>query len=107
MPTPDAARLLAFLAALPSRPDAGRCRGALARAFMEHAAEMQLPAEPSWIADHVDEILGTMGSLFGQAAGGGDDDDSDFPPATEWLQRMSWLPALIADLEAGRARLDA
>jgi hypothetical protein len=35
------------------------------------------------------------------------DPDQDNRGAVEFLQRMPWLPALIRDLEQGRARLDA
>jgi hypothetical protein len=35
------------------------------------------------------------------------DPDEDNLGAGEFLQRMVWLPALIADLDQGRARLDA
>jgi hypothetical protein len=34
------------------------------------------------------------------------DPDEENPGAGEFLARMSWLPALIADLESGRAQLD-
>ena len=101
---PDAARLFAFLSALPSRPDAGRCRTALGRAFASHRHEIGLPADEAWCFDHPDEILGTMASLFAQAAGSEDDDQ---PPALDWLGKMAWLIELVGDLEAGRARLDA
>jgi hypothetical protein len=35
------------------------------------------------------------------------DSEEDNPGAAEFLHRMAWLRALIADLEWGRARLDA
>ena len=56
-------------------------------------------ASPQWIAAHVDEVLAVCERLYTNAL---------YPPvAREFLDRMAWLPALIAYLSQPRARLDA
>ena len=50
-------------------------------------------ATPEWIAANVDEMLATMERLYAVAA------ESDQPGAIEFLDRMRWLPPLLADLD--------
>jgi hypothetical protein len=51
-----------------------------------------------WSVANVDAILATLDQLYAVAA-------KDHPDAGEFLDRLAWLPPLLADLE--RPRLDA
>ena len=88
---------------LPTRADAERVRVILASAFADHAAELWPQGEPcatpQWLAANVDSVLAVVERLFAVAA------DSDNPGAGEFLDRLAWLPPLLADLN--RPRLDA
>ena len=108
MPDPSdlagrAAHLAAFSQSLARRSDANRCRYALARAFIRHRREMHIGTafSEAFAIENVDRLLGLMSVLFREA--------EETPTAAEWLARMAWLPALVADLEAGKAaqRLDS
>jgi hypothetical protein len=57
----------------------------------------------AWFVGNVSATLTTVAALYRQAC----DPEQDHPGRAEFLERMAWLPALIADLEQGRARLDA
>jgi hypothetical protein len=101
---PDAHERIARLSAtLCLRPDAEHVRCSLAAAFAYHAADLwpagEPAATPSWIATHTDEILATLERLYAMAT-------DDQPGAAEFLDRMSWLPALVAEIAADGARLD-
>ena len=97
------AYLAAFTHNLAHRSDVGRCRCALAKAFIRHRREMHLDASFSeaFVIENVDRLLGLISVLFGMA--------EENPEAGEWLDRMAWLPSLVADLDAGKAgqRLDS
>jgi hypothetical protein len=99
----DHATIAAFSARLPIRADAERVRSILASAFVAHAGELWPAGEPcatpAWIAAHTDEIVAVVERLYAVAA------DSDNPGAGEFLDRLAWLPPLLADLD--RPRLDA
>ena len=99
----DHATIAAFSARLPVRADAERVRAILASAFIAHAGELWPAGEPcatpEWIAAHTDEIMAVVERLYAVAA------DSDNPGAGEFLDRLAWLPPLLADLD--RPRLDA
>jgi hypothetical protein len=56
-------------------------------------------ATPEWLAANVDSVLAVVERLYAVAA------DSDNPGAGEFLDRLAWLPPLLADLD--RPRLDA
>ena len=77
-------------------PDAEHVRCSLAAAFAYHAADLWPAGEPaatsSWIATHTDEILATLERLYAAAT-------DDQPGAAEFLDRMAWLPALLAELD--------
>jgi hypothetical protein len=105
LPEPDAAERIARLSAtLPLRRDADRVRAVLAEAFVAHTDELW-PAgadqgSPEWIAANVDGIVATLELLFKAAA-------EDHPGSAEFLDRLSWLPPLIHNLEKGRTRPNA
>ena len=105
--TPDPHGVIAFAASLDTRPDRHRVLAAPARAFIEHRGELWPQGDPhataAWISDNAAGMLRVLERLYRIAC----DPDEENPGAAEFLQRMSWLPALIADLEQGRARLDA
>jgi hypothetical protein len=96
--TPQAQHALvaAFSAGLVLRPDAEHVRCSLSAAFAYHAAELwplgDPRATPSWIAMHTDEILATVERLYSVAMQG-------FPGSDEYLERMAWLPELLASLD--------
>ena len=78
---------------------------ALGKAFIEHRYQLWprgASATPQWIGDNVEGIVATLERLYRLIG-----EDIEEPGADKFLQRMSWLQVLIADLEAGRARLDA
>jgi hypothetical protein len=99
----DHATIVEFCARLPVRADAERVRAVLASEFVIHADELWPAGEPcatpEWIAAHTDEIMAVVERLYAIAA------DSDNPSAGEFLDRLAWLPPLLADLD--RQRLDA
>ena len=107
MPPSDPHGIIAFAAKLDTRPDRDRCLAALARAFIEHRDQLwpegDPHATPTWIAENTAAMLRVLERIYRAAC----DPDEDHPGAAEFLQRMGWLPALIAALERGRARLDA
>jgi hypothetical protein len=77
----------------------------LGTAFIEHVDDLwpagEPAATPEWIAANVDEMLATNERLYAVAV------EVDDPGAIEFLDRMSWLPALLNDIERDAARLDA
>ena len=91
-----------FSAQLAPRPDGDRVRSRLAAEFFVRPDDLWprgVPdaVSPGWLKDHVDELLAPIDRLWNEAA---------CPPqATESLDRLSWLPPLIDDLEWGKARL--
>jgi hypothetical protein len=95
-------RIARLSARLCLRPDADRVRHLLADAFIEHIDDLwpagDPNATPEWIGDNVDAMLATLERLYAAAT-------DDQPGAAEFLDRMAWLPALLADLD--RPRLDA
>ena len=100
----DHATIAAFSARLPVRADAERVRCSLAAAFAYHVDEIwpagEPAATPAWIATHTDEILATIERLYAVAI-------EDHPGSAEFLDRMAWLPALVDEIAADGARLDA
>jgi hypothetical protein len=107
MPTPeqhDHAALAELSASLPVRTDAERVRCVLGDAFVEHADSLWPSGKdmgsPAWVRANVDSLLATVERLYAMALGG------DHPGSAEFLDRMSWLPALARDLEHGAAQLD-
>jgi hypothetical protein len=99
--------VIAFAAKLDARPDRDRCLAALARAFIDHGDQLwpegDAHATPQWISENAAAMLRVLERIYRAAC----DPYEDHPGAAEFLQRMGWLPALIADLEQGRSRLDA
>jgi hypothetical protein len=86
------------------RSDAEHVRQRLARAFVEHVDDLwpagrNQGATPEWIEGHVDEMLAVIERLFAAAT-------DDQPGAPKFLNRMSWLPALVDEIAADGARLD-
>jgi hypothetical protein len=51
---------------------------------------------PEWIKANVDQVLAVLERLYCVAA------DTDTACAIEFLDRMSWLPKLLAELEPGK-----
>jgi hypothetical protein len=49
-------------------------------------------ATPQWIAANVDEMLATIERLYAMAT-------DDQPGSAEFLDRMAWLPALLAEFD--------
>jgi hypothetical protein len=96
MEATDHERIARLSATLCLRPDAEHVRCSLAAAFAYHAADLwpvgEPGATPSWIATHTDEILATLERLYAMAT-------DDQPGAAEFLDRMAWLPALLAELD--------
>lgn len=95
-PEQDHALIAALSASLPVRPDADRVRSHLAEAFIAHIDELW-PAgrdqgSTEWIVANVDGVLASVERLYALALGG------DHPGADEFVRRMSWLPALIPQL---------
>jgi hypothetical protein len=90
----DQEAIAAFSAGLPLRPEAERVRERLAAALVAHVDDLwpagEPAATPEWIAANVNETLATMERLYAVAA------VSDQPGAIEFLDRMSWLPPLLA-----------
>jgi hypothetical protein len=103
MQATDHERIARLSATLCLRPDAEHVRCSLAAAFAYHAADLwpagEPAATPSWIATHTDEILATLERLYAMAT-------DDQPGAAEFLDRMSWLPALVDEIAADGARRD-
>jgi hypothetical protein len=94
LPTDQHAAIAHLSATLPLRPDADRVRTLLAEAFIAHVDELW-PAgvdqgTPDWIAANVDGVLATLERLYAVALEG------DQPGADEFLDRMKWLPGLVA-----------
>jgi hypothetical protein len=102
MPTPEEqhAAVAAFSAKLPLRPDAEHVRCSLAAAFAYHVDEIwpagEPAATPAWIATHTDEILATIERLYAMAT-------DDQPGADEFLDRLSWLPPLLVEIDRSTA----
>jgi len=73
----------------------------LAEAFIEHVDDLRPAGEPAatpdWIAANVDEMLATVERLYAVSV------ESDAPGAIEFLDRLSWLPPLLADLDRSTA----
>jgi hypothetical protein len=94
-------RIAQLSAALPLRPDADRVRHRLAAAFVVHSDALwpagQDQGSPEWIAANVDSILATVERLYAMAT-------DDQPGASEFLDRMAWLPALVDEIAADGAR---
>jgi TPP-dependent trihydroxycyclohexane-1,2-dione (THcHDO) dehydratase len=90
--------LFRFLETLPKRPDATRCRAALARAFVQHRAEILLHADDEYCFRHADDILQVMAQMHDKAVE---------VNSVSWLERNRWLVDLVRDLDQGKARLDA
>ena len=94
-----------FCASLATRPDRDEVRAELAAAFVEHVGDLWLAgrdaASPEWIAANVDEVLATIERLYAKAA------DDERPGVGEFLGRMTWLPALIAEIDARKRQADA
>ena len=72
-------------------------RGLLAEAFIAHTNDLW-PAgrdqgSPEWIAPHADEVLATVGRLYAIASSG------EHPGGDEFLERLAWLPKLIAEID--------
>jgi hypothetical protein len=80
-------------------------RAVLASAFADHAGELWLQGEPcatpEWLAANVDSVLAVVERLYAVAA------DSDNLGAGEFLDRLAWLPALLAALDRPGKPLDA
>jgi hypothetical protein len=99
MPDRQPAIISAFSMRLALRPDADRVLALLAASFLEHADDLwprgEPGATPEWIAGHVYEILAVVERLYGNAL--------CLPVAQEFLDRMAWLPELLADIDHGRA----
>jgi hypothetical protein len=95
-------RIAQLSAALPLRPDAEHVRHRLAEAFVARGDALwpagQDQGSPEWIAANVDSILATIERLYAMAT-------DEQPGAAEFLDRMAWLPELLADLD--QAKLDA
>jgi hypothetical protein len=93
MQATDHERIARLSATLPLRTDADRVRAVLADAFIEHIDALwpagDPNATPEWIAANVDSMLATLERLFAAAA------ETDTLGAAEFLDRMSWLPALV------------
>ena len=87
-----------FCVSLVTRPDRDEVRAQLAAAFVEHVGDLwpagHDAASPEWIAANVDEVLATIERLYAMAA------DDERPGVGEFLDRMAWLPALLAKLDA-------
>jgi hypothetical protein len=102
--TDDHATIAAFSARLPIRADAERVRAVLAVAFADHVGDLwpdgDAAATPAWLAENVDGVLATIERLYAVAANGDD------PGAGEFVDRLAWLPPLLAELDRPR-RLDA
>jgi len=77
----------------------------LAAAFVEHVGDLwpagRDEASPEWIAANVDEVLATIERLYAMAAA------DERPSVGGFLDRMAWLPPLLANLDAGAAPGDA
>jgi hypothetical protein len=50
-------------------------------------------ASPAWIAANTDKIMATLERLYSMVATGA------HPGAPEFLDRLEWLPPLLADLD--------
>jgi hypothetical protein len=94
-----------FRVSLMTRPDREEVRAKLAAAFVEHVGDLwpagRDEASPEWIAANVDEVLATIERLYAMAA------DDERPGVGDFLDRMTWLPLLLANLDAGAAPGDA
>jgi len=94
-----------FRVSLGTRPDREEVRAQLAAAFVEHVGDLwpagRDEASPEWIAANVDEVLASIERLYARAA------EDERPGAGEFLDRMAWLPPLLANLDAGAAPGDA
>lgn len=102
-PEQDHEAIARLSASLPVRPDADRVRALLAEAFIAHIDALW-PAgrdqgSPEWIAANVDSMLATIERLYAVAIA------DEYPGAVEFLERMRWLPKLIADLVQRSAKL--
>src|SRR5215468_2522076 len=90
-----------FCVSLVTRPDRDEVRAQLAAAFVEHVGDLwpagRDEASPEWIAANVDEVLATIERLYATAA------DDERPGVGEFLERLGWLPPLLANLDAGAA----
>jgi hypothetical protein len=102
-PEEQIALISAFTTKLALRPDGDRVRALLAAAFVEHHRELwpfgDPNATPQWIEGHVDEMLATIERLYGEAICG--------PMAHAFLNRMAWLPPLLAELDQPACRSTA
>ena len=96
--------IAAFSARLPLRPDAERVRHVLGEAFVEYIDELwparRDEASPDWIRANTDEVLAVIERLYNAAA------EADTGGAMEFVNRMSWLPPLLAELDSDAVRLD-
>ena len=95
-PEQDHDAIARLSASLPVRPDADRVRALLAEAFIAHIDDLW-PAgrdqgSPEWIAANVDGVLATIERLCALAL------DGEHPGGDEFLNRMAWLPRLLADV---------
>jgi hypothetical protein len=98
-PEHDHAAIARLSASLPVRPDADRVRTLLAEAFIAHVDELwpvgRDQGSPEWIRANVDAMCATLERLFAAAL------DGDQPGADEFLNRMRWLPELLAEINGG------
>src|SRR5215813_1933287 len=94
-----------FRVSLGTRPDREEVRAQLAAAFIGHVGDLwpagRDEASPEWIAANVDEVLATIERLYATAA------DDKRPGSGEFLERLTWLPPLLANLDAGATPGDA
>jgi hypothetical protein len=105
MPPTDAEEALALISAfctrLALRRDGDLVRARLAAAFYERRHELwpfgDVNATPQWIEAHIDDMLAVIERLYDEAICG--------PKARAFLDRMAWLPPLLAELDTP-ARLD-
>jgi hypothetical protein len=79
-------------------------RHVLAEAFTAHVNDLRPAGDTNatleWIAANVDGLLATIERLYAVAVEG-------HPGSHDFLDRMAWLSALLADIEQGAGRLDA
>jgi hypothetical protein len=96
MPPTELDVISTFATKLALRPDGERICATLASAFYDQRAALwpynTAGVTREWIEGHVFEILATIERLYGEAL--------CLPVAREFLDRMAWLPPLLATLDS-------
>jgi hypothetical protein len=101
-PEDQRALISAFCTRLALRRDGDLVRARLAAAFYERRHELwpsgDVNATPQWIEAHIDSMLAVIERLYSEAICG--------PKARVFLDRLAWLPPLLAKLDQPAVPLD-